>query len=284
MPPAVVDLLCLVALLALLVVAFVHPSGRVEALVGLVAAGAVLAIGAVPFDRAVTEVRQLFPVVAFLAAILVVAEVCAAEGVFTAVGSLVARASRRRAGRMLTLTFVAAALTTAALSLDATVVLLTPVVAAAAASTSIASRPPVFACVRLANAGSLLLPVSNLTNLLAMPALGLSFLRFAALMAPVWLAVIAVEYGGHRLFFRRDLAEHPRERARVFDGHLPVFPLVVLVAMLAGFAVGSPLGVAPAWVAAAAAVVLSVHAGRRRLVTLRETWHATHVSFGVFVL
>ena len=72
--------------------------------------------------------RLLFPVVAFLSAILVVAELCAVEGVFSAVGALVARAGRGSPRRMLALTFVAAALTTAALSLDATVVLLTPVV------------------------------------------------------------------------------------------------------------------------------------------------------------
>ena len=61
----------------------------------------------------------------------------------------------------------------------------------------------VYACARLANSASLLLPVSNLTNLLALPVpADLSFLGFAVLMAPVWLAVIAVEYVGHRLFFR----------------------------------------------------------------------------------
>ncbi len=156
--------------------------------------------------------------VAFLAAILVVAEVCAAEGVFAAVGSIVARAGRHRPQRMLALTFVAAALVTAALSLDATVVLLTPVVASAATSTLVSPRPMVYACARLANSASLLLPVSNLTNLLALPSMPhLSFLGFAVLMAPVWLAVIAVEYVGHRLFFRRDLARAPRGDGRTRD-------------------------------------------------------------------
>ena len=64
--------------------------------------------------------------------------------------------------------FAAAAIITAVLSLDATVVLLTPVVFATAARlgacvpgrTSTPAR-------HLANSASLLLPVSNLTNLLA---------------------------------------------------------------------------------------------------------------------
>ena len=139
-------------------------------LVGLVAAGAVLLVGAVTVRRG-RPGRLLLPVVAFLAAILVVAEVCAAEGVFAAVGSLVGRAGRGSPRRMLLLTFVAAPVTTAALSLDATVVLLTPVVAAPRRPAAVSPRPMVHACARLANSASLLLPVSNLTNLLALPSL-----------------------------------------------------------------------------------------------------------------
>jgi arsenical pump membrane protein len=63
--------------------------------------------------------------------------------------------------------------TTAVLSLDATVVLLTPVVFATAARLEVRARPHVYACTHLANSASLLLPVSNLTNLLAFAAMGL---------------------------------------------------------------------------------------------------------------
>jgi arsenical pump membrane protein len=52
----------------------------------------------------------------------------------------------------------------------------------------------VYACTHLATSASLLLPVSNLTNLLAFAASGLAFGRFAALMALPWLAVIGIEY------------------------------------------------------------------------------------------
>src|SRR5690242_4049776 len=114
----------------MLVVAFWHPSSRVEAVTGLVAAGAVTATGMLTWHRIADEVGQLLPVVGFLAAILVVAEMCAVQGVFAAVGSLVVRVARRDPQRMLLLAFAAAAVVTAVLSLDATVVLLTPVVAA----------------------------------------------------------------------------------------------------------------------------------------------------------
>ena len=284
MPAALVDVTAVLALAGLLVVAFVHPRGRVEAGTGLAAAALMLGIGAVTWAVAEDAVRELFPVVAFLAAILVVAELCAAEGVFAAVGDVVARAARGRPQRMLLLTFAAAALTTAALSLDATVVLLTPVVAAAATRGGVRSRPTTFACVRLANSASLLLPVSNLTNLLALPHLHLSFVRFALLMAPVWVAVLLVEYGAQRFYFRRDLhvtSETPDDLPR---HALSVVPLVVVGLMLVGFAVASPFDVAPAWVAAVAAVVLAGWSLTRRTVDLATVARSTHLTFTVFVL
>ena len=101
---------------------------------------------------------------------------------------------------------------TAVLGLDATVVLLTPAAFAAAAKARLAGRPHVYACAHLANSASLLLPISNLTNLLAFRASELSFARFAALMALPWAVAIAIEWGALRWVFRRDF-EAPRPDA-----------------------------------------------------------------------
>ena len=68
-----------------------------------------------------------------------------------------------------------AAAITAALSLDATVVLLTPVVLTTVRRLRAPVRPHAYATAHLANAASLLLPVSNLTNLLAFHAANVSF-------------------------------------------------------------------------------------------------------------
>ncbi|HLY49172.1 MAG TPA: hypothetical protein VKR21_08250 [Solirubrobacteraceae bacterium] len=58
-------------------------------------------------------------------------------------------------------------------------VLLTPVVFVTAARLRAAPKPHAYACTHLANSASLLLVVSNLTNLLAFHASRLSFTRFA---------------------------------------------------------------------------------------------------------
>ena len=103
--------------------------------------------------------------------------------------------------------FLAAATTTAVLSLDATIVLLTPIVFATAARLPTSPRPHVYACSHLANSASLLLPVSNLTNLLAFTACGVSFTRFAALMALPWLVAIAIEWVVLSRVFADDLRQ-----------------------------------------------------------------------------
>ena len=95
---------------------------------------------------------------------------------------------------------------TAVLSLDATVVLLTPVVVGGAVALDTSSCPGAYACLRMVNSASLLLPVSNLTNLLAMPHLDLTFAGFALVMAPVLAVVLVVEYVVLRILFRRTLA------------------------------------------------------------------------------
>lgn len=199
-------------LLATLVWAVARPPHRPEALVAVPAAALVIATGAVSPGHAADEAARLGPVIAFLAAVLVLARLCADEGLFHACGAWMARAAARprahgRPRRLLGAVFAAASLTTAVLSLDTTVVLLTPVVFATAARLGVHPKPHVYACAHLSNSASLLLPVSNLTNLLALAATGLTFARFAGLMALPWLVAIAVEYLVLRRFFAPELAD-----------------------------------------------------------------------------
>lgn len=278
------DLVPVAALLLLLVVAYLHPRGRVEAAAGLAAAAATLATGLVTWSEVADTLRHLGPVVLFLVTILVVADVCGRAGLFAAAAARVRDLGRGRPVPIFTGVFLLAAAVTAVLSLDATVVLLTPVVVAAAVGTGTSYRPGAHACLRMANSASLLLPVSNLTNLLAMPHLDLTFGGFALVMAPVLAVVLVVEYVGLRLLFRRDLAAEPEPHGPVEHPPLPLLPLVVVGLMLVGFGVGSPLGVEPFWCSATAAIVLAVWARRRGLLTAGDVAGAAHPAFAVFVL
>ncbi|MDT5090780.1 MAG: arsenical pump rane protein [Mycobacterium sp.] len=264
--------------------ALLRPRGWTEAVAAVPAAAILIAIGAVSVGDARDEVSRLLPVVGFLAAVLVLAQLCDDEGVFHAAGQLMSRRSAGAPKRLMGQVFVIASVTTAVLSLDATIVLLTPVVLASARMLRLPSAPHAYASAHLANTASLLLPVSNLTNLLAFGSAGLSFTRFAVLMAVPWVVAIAAEYLIFRWFFSSELSGGGQTDELPPQPTLPVFALVVLALTLAGFAVASLIGIAPAWVACAGAAVLAVRGLLRRRGTIGLVARAVNVPFLAFVL
>ncbi|MFE9450964.1 arsenic transporter [Streptomyces sp. NPDC006739] len=279
------EALSAVLLVAVLVWAVIRPFGLPEAVMAVPAAGIAVATGAISLDHARAEAERLGPVVGFLAAVLVLAHFCDLEGLFQACGAWMARWAAGRPVRLLTAVFGLASVITAVLSLDATVVLLTPVVFATAARTGARPKPHVYACTHLSNTASLLLPVSNLTNLLAFAASGLGFTRFAALMALPWLVAIGAEYLVFRRFFVRDLsAAAPGPGTGGETPGLPLFAVVTVACTLAGFVVASALGIDPAWAATAGALVLAARVLLRRGATPMTVVRAASPGFLAFVL
>jgi arsenical pump membrane protein len=282
-PSPIAETLAVLLLVATLVCAIVRPRELPEAVVAVPAAGLLLLLGILPLGEAGTEVRSLAPTIGFLAAVLVLANLCDRDGLFEAAGSWMATGSRGKPVSLLALVFVIASLVTAVLSLDATVVLLTPVVFATVARLRLRAKPHVYACTHLANSASLLLPVSNLTNLLAFQASGLSFARFGATMALPWLAAIGVEWLVLRRFFAADLVGsgdmvvgRPRP--------IPVFASLVVALTLVGFFVTSIFDVSPAFAALAGAVALGVPALIRKHASVLDIGREVDVPFLAFVL
>jgi arsenical pump membrane protein len=275
-----------VALLLLAVVlgaAVARPGGWSEALAAVPAAVVLIAIGAISVHQAAVQVAGLSGVVAFLGAVLVLAKLCDDEGLFEAAGAAIAR-GRVGSGRLLRRVFVIAAAITAVLSLDAAVVLLTPVVLAAVRRLRTPVRPYAYATAHLANGASLLLPVSNLTNLLAFHLANVSFTKFTLVMALPWLAAVAILYVVFRWFFAADLRVQPDPEQLGPATRPPVFVLVVVGLTLAGFAVAQSVGVAPAWVALCGASVLAVRSLSHGHTSVVEIVRSMNVPFLVFVL
>ena len=273
-----------VALLAaVLVVAVVRPHGLPEALVAVPAAGVVYLTGLVSTTAATEEVERLLPVLVFLVAVFVLARMCAAEGVFTAAGHWLAQSSDGSARRLLLRVFVICVVVTSVLSLDATAVLLTPVVAVTAARMHVPAAPHIYATGHLSNSASLLLPMGNLTNLLALAASGLTLVHFAGLMLLPWAAVIVVEYAVFTTVFRRELSG-PVLSTRAEPRETPVFALIVLALTLIGFVATSFVGIEPYWAAIAGAVVLTGHALRGGRVRPLGVLTAMDLPFIAFVI
>ncbi|MFF9038092.1 SLC13 family permease [Streptomyces sp. NPDC014892] len=285
MNTALAEVLSVVLLVVVLGCAVARPFGLPEAVVAVPAAGIAVAAGAVSWEHARAEAELLGPVLGFLAAVLVLAKLCDDEGLFQACGAWMARASAGRPRRLLGATFALASGITAVLSLDATVVLLTPVVFATVARLGARPKPHLYATAHLSNTASLLLPVSNLTNLLAFTASGLTFTRFALLMAAPWAVAVAAEYLVFRRFFAADLdAGTPTPEEAVEAPELPMFALVTVVCTLAGFVLTSALGIEPVWAALAGALVLAVRALVRRTTGPRALFHSLSLPFLAFVL
>ncbi|NAZ80590.1 arsenic transporter [Kineococcus sp. R8] len=233
--------------------------------------------------------RRAGPVLAFLVAVTVVAELADAAGVFDAAARLAARAGRGRTWRLWLLVVALGTVATVVLSLDTTAVLLTPVVLALAAQLRLDPLPFAVTTVWLANTASLLLPVSNLTNLLALDSLaGFGDAGVATFVGLTWAPFLAGLLGAVvvlGLTYRR----------RLRGGYAPAPPgpprdpvlfrtAAVVCCLLAPAFVS---GVTPAVPAAVAAAVLVAVFARRRPEVLRPAllpWRTVVLVAGLFLV
>lgn len=174
-----------------------------------------------------TLVDRVGPVLLFLVAITVVAEISDTAGVFDVAGHWCARVARQRTWLLWLLVVALASVATIVLSLDTTAVLLTPVVITVARQVRARPLPFVMTTLWLANTASLLLPVSNLTNLLSLHrfhALGagysayLSLMGWPALAAIVGTLLVLLAWHGRSLTGRYPTAARPDPHDRVLLG------------------------------------------------------------------
>ncbi len=172
--------------------------------IGLLVAGLLaVAVGLLPLDAARATGERIAPLLVFLGSVIVLAELAARAEVFDVIAARITIAARGSNVALFLLSMAFAGLTTTFLNLDTTAVLLTPVLLATALRAGVPALPLAMTTVWLANTASLLLPVSNLTNLLAMDRVGLSPLQFAARMWLPQLATLVVVAAGLWVFFWR---------------------------------------------------------------------------------
>ena len=248
------------------------------------AAAACIVTTLLPLDAAGDVVRRMAPVLVFLVAVTVLAELCEAARLFDVAATLAARWARGRTGVLFVLVAAVATLTTVLLGLDTTAVLLTPVVLSLAVQLDLPPMPFALLTVWLANTASLLLPVSNLTNLLALDELDLEPHEFAARMwLPALVAVVvtvAMLGARHHRLLRVRYAR-PR-RPRVPDRILLVLSALVCAALVPALLLGGD----PALVVTLGAAVLVVGFAVRRRAVLRFAlvpWQLTLFVLGLAI-
>ncbi|CAQ01508.1 probable membrane efflux protein [Clavibacter sepedonicus] len=252
----------------------------------LVVGAVAVATGALPLDDLGVLYERVWPILLFVVAITVVTELASEAGLFTWIAERAAGLGRGRTWALWLATVLLACLCTIFLSLDTTAVLLTPVVVVLARHCGLPPLPFALTTVWLANTASLLLPVSNLTNLLAEHELGgLGPAGFAALTVAPALVAIAVPVLAILVIHRKDLFTR-------YEVGAPTAPtdrvLLVGSAVVVGLLVPALVSGVEVWIPAlAAAVVLAILTAVRRPRVLRLgllPWQLVVFASGLFIV
>ncbi len=244
--------------------AVARPRGLPAWVVPTAAALVAIAVGTTDAAGIRSAIDPLLAPLAFLLVAVPLAVLLDDLGVFEAAAAL-AIERRRLVGGL----WLLAAASVAVLNLDAAVVLLTPLFVRIARQVGIDAVALAFQPVLLACLASSLLPVSNLTNLIAAQERGLGSADFLVHLGPATVVAVAVGWWCYCRTF--DLVPVPGggsvavgapdspdgtapDRAALVTGGCVVAYLVV------GFGIGPALGVEPWAVAGLAVVVLMVRA------------------------
>lgn len=201
---------------------------RPQWLLAAAGGGAALAAVAVSPGNARAAASQNWPAFVLVAGLLLVGLVAHEDGLFEAGGTALARFAPNGwalyAGSALLVLVV-----TTLLNLDTSVTFLTPVLVYAARRRGEGELPLLLACLLLSNAGSLLLPGSNLTNVIVLGHLHLSGRTFFDHMAPAGLVAAAVTALVIAVAHRRSLGT----TVKVSGGVAPIVAGLGLLAVVA---------------------------------------------------
>ncbi|MHB8220554.1 MAG: SLC13 family permease [Acidimicrobiales bacterium] len=235
--------------------------------VGLPALAVALALA--PGDAG-SAAGQDWPPFVLVSGLLLIGLVAGRDGLFAAGGFLVARLARGGVSLLATSAVLVAGVA-AVLNLDTAVVFCTPVLIAAARRRELDEAPFLYLTVFLANGASLLLPGSNLTNLIVIEDRHLSGAAFALTMLPAWIASCVAISVMVAVAYRRRLGAAAGVGPRVARPRLGVGLAGIGVAMVAMVALPADTA---AWVVLATGVL----AVAWRLAGRHVTWSTVHRS------
>jgi arsenical pump membrane protein len=205
---------------------------------------------------------QIWPAFVLVTGLLLVGVVAEQDGLFHAAGSLLARlpvGSRT----IFAIALVVVALVTAVLNLDTSVFFLTPVLLHLARARALDEAPFLYGAVFMSNAASLVLPGSNLTNLIVLHGEHASGAVFFGRMWPAAFASVLTTIAVLLVAFRRSFGEPAAPVAEPHEARIGVGAVAVLVSASFVLALSSPA--LPVLVVGIAAIVVTRTARARVL-------------------
>jgi len=234
-------------------------------------AGLTAAVLLRPADAAAAAAQDWSPFV-LVAGLLLIGLVADDDGLFAAAGARLAAATS--SGRLL---FAGAVLlisiVTATLNLDTSVAFLTPVLVHTARSRGEGEPALLYGCLLLSNAASLLLPGSNLTNLIVLGHLHLTGGQFAARMWLPWLGAVIVTAAVVAIAERRTLRVVATGRGEVSRPVLGIGLAAIVAATVLVIVIRS--AALPVFVIGAVAAAIRLRRGGE--VTLGRIWQVLGV-------
>ena len=227
-------------------------------------------------------VQQTWEPFVLVVGLLLIGHVASSDGLFEVAGS---KLSRLRGGNVVLFVsmMLLAALVTATLNLDTSVVFLTPVLLHTARYRSIKEEAFLYGSIFMANAASLLLLGSNLTNILVFARSNVKGVAFARTMFVPWLLSIALTTLVVLVWRWRDLSSKPAiepEDAKHFTWGPGIVGIVAAIALMLVYS-------RPAIMVLAVAVVISgVDIVFRHRVVLSKLLRSANlpVVVGLFVI
>jgi arsenical pump membrane protein len=228
--------------------------------------------------------KENISILLFFLGLMVISIVSEQAGFFKWCAARSIRLARGQGRALLIVVFILGALITAFFSNDATALILTPIVFALVTRLKLNALPYVFACAFIANTASIILPVSNPVNLLAVDRFGITLVDYLKYLLLPGILVIAVNVGLFLVIFRKSVScaspvcriEEPVKIDRFF---LSVSICLILIAI--GYILVSLYGLPLAYPAAGGAVILLICGFSSRRLSLKKV--SSGISWSVLL-
>jgi arsenical pump membrane protein len=187
---------------------------------------------------------------------------------------------------LLAVVFGLGAFLTAFFSNDATALILTPIVFTLVTRLKLNALPYVFACAFIANTASMLLPVSNPVNLLAVEKFGLTLGQYFRYLLIPSLLVIGLNIALFMLIFRKTIFITSRENFALAPVKIDRFFIFISLGLgltALGYILVSIFGLPLAFPALGGAIFLLACAFAFRRIQIRQVYHGMSWSIFLFI-
>lgn len=232
-----------------------------EASASILGAAVLIILGVISPIQTWEVFRDNANVILFFLGLMITSVIAEQAGFFEWCAFKAVKLAHGRGSLLLSIVFGLGTLTTAFFSNDATVLILTPLVFALVTRLRLNVLPYVFACAFIANTASMLLPISNPVNLVAVGRFDLTMGEYLKYLLVPSILVIAANILLFRVIFHKDISAVSSENSISGSVKIDCFFLCVcagLALTATGYILASIFGLPLAYPAIGGAIVLLV--------------------------